>query len=115
MCSYYNPDKSKRQKTKENQVKIFLEKCNYTFTYNKKCNLNRTCQTYFPDFLIDCDTFFLIIFLECDENAHSGYDIKCEKIRENNIYYALGLLCVFILINHQFLKRKLKLRLKKKY
>ena len=51
----------------------------------------------FPDFLIDNCTFFLII--ECDENAHSSYPINCEKIRENNICYALGLPCIFIRYN----------------
>ena len=87
LCSYCNPDKATRQKTKEMAVKTFLEENNYTFIYNKKCNLDKSCQTYYPDFLIDCNTFFIII--ECDENGHSSYPIECEKIRENNIYILL--------------------------
>jgi hypothetical protein len=78
-------------------LKTFLEQNNYDFAYNKKCNINGECQTYFPDFLIDCNTFFLII--ECDEHAHSSYPASCEKIRENNISYALGLPCVFLRFN----------------
>ena len=97
MCSYCNPDKPTRQKTKELKLKTFLEENNYQFIYNKKCNVNKSCQTYYPDFLIDCNTFFLII--ECDEDAHKSYDCKCEKIRENNICFALGLPCAFIRYN----------------
>jgi hypothetical protein len=110
LCSYCNPEKSTRQKIKEIRVKTFLEENNYQFIYNKKCNLDKSCQTYFPDFLIDCNTFFLII--ECDENAHSNYDIKCEKIRENNICFALGLPCVFIRYNPD--KKNIKIKIKEK-
>jgi hypothetical protein len=110
LCSYCNPEKSKHQKTKEMRVKTFLEENNYTFIHNKKCNLDNSCQTYYPDFLIDCNTFFLII--ECDENSHSSYDINCEKIRENNICYALGLPCVFIRYNPD--KKKIQMKIKEK-
>ena len=115
LCSYCNPESSKKQKTKENRVKQFLEEHNYTFVYNKKCNLNSTCQKYFPDFLIDCNTFFLII--ECDEDSHSSYPIDCEKMRENNICYALGLPCVFIRFNPDkspISKKKIKIETKEK-
>lgn len=110
LCSYCNPDKKTIQKTKEVRLKTFLENENYKFIYNKKCNLNNSCQTYFPDFLIDCNKFFLII--ECDENAHDSYDFKCEKIRENNICYALGLPCVFIRYNPD--KKGVKIKTKEK-
>lgn len=110
LCSYCNPDKTKRQKTKEIRVKTFLEENNYKFVYNKKCNLNNSCQTYYPDFLIDKGTFFIII--ECDEDAHSSYSIDCEKIRENNICYALGLPCVFKRFNPD--KKKIKMKVKEK-
>lgn len=92
MCSYCNPDTSTKQKTKEMAVKTFLEENHYIFIYNKKCNLDKSCQTYYPDFLIDCNNFFVII--ECDEDGHKTYDKNCEKIRENNICFALGLPCV---------------------
>ena len=57
---------------------LYIKIYNYKFVYNKKCNLDNSCQTYFPDFLIDCNTFFLIISLDgtCDEFAHSGYDTQ---------------------------------------
>jgi hypothetical protein len=110
LCSYCNPEKSKRQKTKEICLKTFLEENNYKFIYNKKCNLDNSCQTYYPDFLIDCNTFFLII--ECDENAHNSYNTECEKIRENNICYALGLPCVFIRYNPD--KKGIKMKIKEK-
>ena len=110
LCSYCNPDKPTRQKTKEIRVKEFLEECNYDYIYNRKCNLDGSCQTYYPDFLIDCNTFFLII--ECDEDAHKSYPIDCEKMRENNICYALGLPCVFIRFNPD--KKKVKMKVKEK-
>ena len=110
LCSYCNPDKPTRQKTKEMRVKEFLEECNYKFVYNRKCNLDGSCQTYYPDFLIDCNTFFLII--ECDEDAHRSYPNDCEKMRENNICYALGLPCVFIRFNPD--KKKVKMKVKEK-
>lgn len=75
MCTYCNPDKPTRQKTKELKVKTFLEENNYKFNYNKKCNLDKSCQTYYPDFLKG--TFFLVI--ECDEDAHKTYPVECEK------------------------------------
>jgi hypothetical protein len=77
--------------------------------------MNSTCQTYYPDFLKDCGTFFLII--ECDENAHSSYPASCERIRENNIVFALGLPCVFIRYNPDYkgASEKLKYTLLKSY
>ena len=33
------------------------------------------------------------------EDSHKAYDMKCEKIRENNICYSLGFPCVFIRFN----------------
>lgn len=111
LCSYCNPDKkTKRLKTKELKVKTLLEEQDYKFTYNKKCNIDKSCQTYFPDFLIDCNSFFIVI--ECDEFAHSGYDTQCERIRENNICFALGLPCVFLRFNPD--KTKVKMKTKQK-
>lgn len=111
LCSYCNPNKkTKRLKTKELKVKTFLEEQGYKFIYNKKCNIDKSCQTYFPDFMIDCNSFFIII--ECDEDAHSGYDLKCERIRENNICFALGLPCVFLRFNPD--KKKIKMKTKEK-
>ena len=108
LCSYCNPNKSIIQKTKELKLKLFLEENNYKFDYNKKCNIDKSCQTYFPDFVIDRNTFFLII--ECDENYHKYYDQSCEKIRENNICFALGLPCVFIRFNPDKIDINMKIK-----
>ena len=111
LCSYCNPDKPTRQKTKEIELKTFLEKNNYNFEYNKHCiyiNLS-----YFPDFQIKYDNFYIII--ECDEYAHNNYDKKCEKIRENNICIALNLPCVFIRFNPDNKKFRKKINIKNKY
>ena len=116
LCSYCNPEKmTKRSKTKELFIKKWLEDQNYQFVYNKKCNLDKSCQTYYPDFLIDCDTFFLVI--ECDEHGHYPYDYNCERIRENNICFALGLPCVFIRYNpdKKGVKKNVKLMILKSY
>ncbi len=106
-CSYCSPISSKRQKTKELQLKTFLKKY-YQLIYNKKVNLDNSCQTYFPDFLIDCNTFFICI--ECDENAHRSYDKNCELIRMNNITYSLGLPVVFLRFNPD--KKQIKMKTK---
>ena len=95
LCSYCNPDK--RQKTKENEVADLLLKNSITFIRDKPCNFNGDCNRYRPDFLIDKNTFFLII--ECDEFAHKDYSSDCELIRINNITFSLGLPCVFIRYN----------------
>lgn len=89
-------------------MKEFLDKNGYVYDYNKKCNLDSTCQTYYPDFLIDCVTFFII--LECDENAHFSYPEDCERIRENNICFALGLPCIFLRYNPD--KKGIKMKTK---
>lgn len=109
LYSYCNPNKkTKRLKTKELKVKTFLEEQGYKFDYNKKCNVDKSCQTYFPDFMIDCNSFLIII--ECDEDGHKSYDYKCEKIRENNICFALSLPCVFLRFNPD--KKNIKMKTK---
>ncbi len=97
LCSYCKPESSKRQQTRELRVKQFLETNNYNFIHDKRINLNGSCQSYRPDFLFDQGRFF--INLECDEDAHKSYPYDCERIRENNIVYNLGLPCVFLRYN----------------
>ena len=96
LCSYCSPTTNKRLKTKEMRLKNYLEK-HYSVIYNKNCRLNDTCNIYYPDFLIECNSYFIVI--ECDEYAHNSYDYSCERIRENNITYNLGLPCVFVRYN----------------
>ncbi len=107
LCSYCSPNSTKRQKTKELQLKNFLEKY-YSITHNKKVNLNNSCNTYYPDFLIDCNTFFICV--ECDENSHKSYNKECELIRMNNITYSLGLPTIFLRFNPD--KKGIKLKTK---
>ncbi len=88
-------DENSYKKTKEYELKEFLETFYDNITHNKSINLNNSCKSYRPDFLIDCNNFFLII--ECDENKHINY--KCEDSRMNDIIFQLGLPCVFIRYN----------------
>ena len=83
------------KKTKEYELKEFLNSNYNNIIYNKSINLNNSCKKYRPDFLIDCLNFFLII--ECDEYGHRNY--KCEEVRMNDIIFQLGLPCTFIRYN----------------
>ncbi len=114
LCSYCNPIKKIKQKNKEIKLKKWLDSENYIITYNKRCQINNKCYMY-PDFLINCNAYYLII--ECDEFAHKSYSYIDERIRENNIYKALGLPCVFIRYNpdNKKIKEKTKLIILKSY
>jgi hypothetical protein len=94
ICSSCDPEA--RQKTKELQLKEFLE-YHYDITYNKNIQVSKNCERYYPDFIIDRYTFFIVI--ECDENAHKSYNQFCEVKRMENIQYQLGLPCIFIRYN----------------
>lgn len=96
LCSYCNPIKSSYTKTKENRVKELLEQHNIKFINNKTFE-NDCCLKYRPDFIVDCNTYYII--LECDEDAHNSYDKECEIIRMNNISTGLGLPCKWIRYN----------------
>lgn len=95
LCYYCDP--TKILKKKELIIKNLLEKNNYTFIYDKPCNINNECKKYRPDFLIDCNTYFIIV--EVDEFAHKNYDQSCEIIRMNIICDNLGLPTIFIRYN----------------
>ena len=88
LCSYCNPNKTIKRKTKENNIRDLLLKNNITFIQNKSFT-NDCCLKYRPDFLIDCGSYFIVA--ECDEDAHKQYDKDCELIRMNNISIGLGL------------------------
>lgn len=96
LCSYCNTNKTKRKKTKEEDVKNLLIENNFNFIHDKKI-INDCCFKYRPDFLFDCNTYFIV--LEVDEDAHDSYDKECEIIRMNNISIGLGLPCKFIRYN----------------
>jgi hypothetical protein len=110
LCSYCNPNSTKKQKTKEESVNKLLLKNNLTFVRDKQVGNNDCCFRYRPDFLFDCGTYFVV--LECDEDAHNSYDKDCEIVRMNNITMSIGLPTKFIRYNpdlsgiHYLVKQK---------
>lgn len=96
LCSYCNPEKTVNRKTRENRVRDLLTKNEIKFIQDKTIQ-NTCCLKYRPDFVIDCNTYFII--LECDEYAHKQYDTDCEVIRMNNISSIIGLPCKWIRYN----------------
>ena len=96
ICRYCNP--SIYLKTKELKVKDLLLKNNYKFIHDKSCSINyKDCNPVRPDFLFDCNNYFLI--LEVDEFKHKGASYPCENNRMNNICFNLGLPCIFLRYN----------------
>ena len=80
LCYYCNPNKKKRQQTKELIVKDLLETsfpC-FKFIHNKSFEFDTICtiSKYRPDFLLHCTTHYIVI--ECDESYHSQYPCDCE-------------------------------------
>jgi|SaaInlStandDraft_1057018.scaffolds.fasta_scaffold20119_2 hypothetical protein len=100
-CSYCKDNSSKRKKTKEMKVVNFFREQKINFIHNK--SIGASCGSYRPDLLFDAGTHFVII--EVDENQHKSisnndrYGNICERVRENNIFIALGLPTVFIRYN----------------
>ena len=97
LCSYCNPNKKHMYKIKELKLKNWLDNNNFDIIYNKRCKINNN-KYMFPDFVIDCNAFYIII--ECDELRHKSYIYNEERNRENNICIAFNLPCVFIRFNH---------------
>ena len=95
LCVYCSPDSSKRQKTSEMELYDFLTEHKIEFTHNKSAGF--VCGNYRPDFLIDCDTHFIVI--ENDEHQHTSYPKECEEARMFNIEQSLGLRTHFIRYN----------------
>jgi len=99
LCCYCNP--TKQIKTKEITIKNLLIKNGYVenidFKHDKPCNISNECNKYRPDFVFDCNNYFVI--LEVDEFQHKYYDAQCELTRMNNICFNLGLPCIFIRYN----------------
>lgn len=97
LCSYCNP--SSKKTTKEKTVVDFFHEQKMEFVHNKSIGV--VCGNYRPDILFDATTHFVVV--EVDEHAHATGDDRygniCERIRENNIYMALGLPTVFIRYN----------------
>ena len=115
LCSYCNPDIPTYIKTREVEIKIFLEENNYQFEYNKFCKYQD--KGYFPDFKIKSTNGNFWIIIECDERAHKDYDKKDEKERENNICLGLNVPCIFIRYNpdRKGINMKIKQKVLKSY
>lgn len=96
LCSYCDPNKTAKRKTRENRVRDLLLKHEIPFVQDLQFK-NDCCLRYRPDFMMDCGTYFVV--LECDENGHEQYDKECEIIRMNNIATGLGLPTKFIRYN----------------
>jgi hypothetical protein len=107
LCCYC--DTNKIHHTKENVIQKLLIDNNYKFINNKQFT-NDCCLKYRPDFLFDCNTYFVI--LEVDEFAHKDYPKDCEEIRMNNIAFGLGLPTKFIRYNPD--KKGIKTKIKHK-
>lgn len=105
LCSYCSP--THRQTSREDVVKELLHKNSYKFIHDKQI-VNDSCVKNRPDFLFDCDTYYVI--LECDEDAHKNYEKECEFVRMNNISYVLNKPTLFIRYNPDLkqVKRKQK-------
>lgn len=108
LCYYCQP--TPRMIKKETKVKTLLEENGLKFVHNKQIN-NDCCVKNRPDFLFDCNTYFVV--LECDEDQHSSYDKDCEIIRMNNIIMGLGLPTLFIRYNPDLPGFKVKQKHKK--
>jgi hypothetical protein len=100
-CSYCKDDSDKRKKTKEMKVVDYFKEQKMDFIHNK--SVGAECGSYRPDLLFDTGTHFVVV--EIDEEQHksvtdnSRYGNICERVRENNIFIALGLPTVFIRYN----------------
>jgi hypothetical protein len=101
LCEYCKPESAKRKKTKEMLVVKFFQEQEMKFIHNK--SVGASCGSYRPDLLFDAGTHFVVV--EVDENQHKNiasndrYGNICERVRENNIFIALGLPTVFIRYN----------------
>jgi hypothetical protein len=118
LCMYCSPSKSKMFKTKEMNLKKFLE-LHYKFDYNKVSNKDPKKQKYFPDFVLKAgkqEPFNIII--ECDENGHLDsyrYPNECEIVRQNNISDDFKISCVFIRFNPDSCKEFKEISIEEKY
>ena len=96
LCSYCKPNSTLRRKTREMELKEYLEEnCSHEFIHNK--SVGYVCGNFRPDFLFDANTHFIVI--ECDEDQHRQYTKECEKNRMLNIYQSLGLPTIFLRYN----------------
>ncbi|QKE50220.1 hypothetical protein F-VV10_0100 [Faustovirus] len=83
-------------KEKEEHIKQLLDAKGVKYdSYNKVVDIN--CSNKRPDFVIDYNTFFVII--EVDENQHKSYQRDCELTRMKQIHQSMGMDTLFIRFN----------------
>lgn len=98
LCENCDKNRSiKYFKSKEMAIKQLLEESEIKYeTWNKQ--VSGGCSKRRPDFLIDKDTFVIIV--EVDENQHKHYGPRdCEIIRMIQIHNDIGLPCIFVKFN----------------
>jgi hypothetical protein len=97
-CQYCDPDMyNKTRLAKQNQVKRYLDANEFEYISCDKLVEQGECFKYRPDFLIDCNTHFVV--LEIDENQHKDRADECETVRMINIFQSLGMSTKFIRYN----------------
>lgn len=75
------------RKGKEHRVREILELNDIEIT-SHDLSVEGGCSTRRPDFIIDCDIFFLIV--EVDENQHGNRDCQCEIGRMVQLHQDFG-------------------------
>ena len=97
-CQFCDPDMfNKTRLAKQNQVKHFLDANGITYVSCDTLVDRGACFKYRPDFLIDCNTHFVV--LEVDENQHKDRADECETVRMINIFQSVGISTKFLRYN----------------
>ena len=85
-----------KKKIQEEEVFYLLEKHDYIFIHDKVIR-NQEIHKYRPDFLLQFDTYYLI--LEVDERGHKAYKLDHEEHRMHCIRKSLDMPVKFIRYN----------------
>ena len=99
-CAYCTEGTAYKRTNERCVLKILEENfTEYPFSSNCVFPQDTTCALakYRPDFTFDRGSYYVII--ECDEDAHSQYDITCERKRMYEITGGLGLPVIFVRYN----------------
>ena len=99
-CAYCTEGTVYKRTNERSVLKILEENfAEYPFSSNCVFPQDTSCALakYRPDFTFDRGSYYVII--ECDEDAHSQYDITCERKRMYEITGGLGLPVIFVRYN----------------
>lgn len=99
-CFYCSEGTASMRKNERTIFSVLEENFSeYPFLWNCVFPQDTSCALakYRPDFTFDRGSYYLII--ECDEDAHSQYDITCERKRMYEITGGLGLPVIFVRYN----------------